>query len=206
MSKLNSAFGSSDSAVATSSPFEFNITVENAFSSVILNCGSSAFRYFTPSTSFTSLRISITGATASTVFVTVFVAFPLTTAEAVISPSVFVTLTIKDTTFSPSISTFQDTTPSFKVPSSDASTNSVPSGSAADTFIPSTVSLPFIVILYVIVFPGLTRALFVSATASIAASKFAMSAFTPGTCACMPAVSYPTNVSVVSTLSVVVTV
>ena len=118
------------------------------------------------------------------------------------SPSAFVTLTVKDITFSSSTSTFHETIPSFNIPSSDASTNSVPSGIPADTFIPCTASSPFIVILYVIVFPLLTRTLFVSVTASIVASKFAILAFIPSTSALNPAVSYPTNVSVDSTLSV----
>ena len=81
--------------------------------------------------------IAVTTGASSIVFVTVFVSFPFTVATKDMSPLVAVTVTLKETTFSVSTSTFQDIFPSVTTPLSDIlpSTNSVLSGILAETLI-----------------------------------------------------------------------
>ena len=143
-------------------------------------------------------------------FVTVFVFLPSTVAAAVISPDVFVTFTVNDKVSSLSISTFQDIAPFSGFPSFDivSSTNSVPSGTNIDTFIPSNfLSLLFFnEILYVISSPAITYSVLLFVSAYKILSIFVISAFMSFKSASSPSVSNPTTVFVVSIVSVVVIV
>ena len=85
--------------------------------------------------------------------------FPFAVAFNTTSPLVFVTVTLNEIVFSASMSTFQVIFPfSSTVPSSEIlfSTNSVPSGTIADTFIPSSFWSLVIFMLYVISIPFIT--------------------------------------------------
>ena len=131
-----------------------------------------------------SLKFSTSnsGATVSTKVVTVFVSFPLTTADATISSASPFTVTIYVTVASEFASTltFQDIFPSTTSTASDtlSSTKSAPSGTTAVTFISSTASvlLFFTVIVYVICVFNLAYSYSLSNFAAIVPSTFGNSA------------------------------